>query len=364
MRIGIAGAGLCGRLLAWQLARQGHSVTLFDRDSGAGEQSAGLIAAAMLAPYSESLRAGNKVFQLGCRALRQWQGLLSLLCHDTGVKVELRHSGSIAVAHRADALELDDMSRRLQSLPAVDLQRPYWLSASELRAAEPELDNFERGLYLPGEGCLDNRALFAALGQAIDKAGGRWRRQQQVETVGAGFIRSGGASHRFDYVFDCRGFGAGPELKELRGVRGELLWVRATEVKLSRPVRLMHPRYQIYIAPKPDHFYVVGATEIESESLAPITVRSALELQSALYTLHTGFAEAEIVQASSQCRPAFEDNLPRIYQAEGLMRVNGLYRHGYLLGPTLVARALALFENRAADPGSGSLEEAIKVVPA
>ena len=33
MNIGIAGAGLMGRLLAWQLLRRGHRVTLFDRDS-------------------------------------------------------------------------------------------------------------------------------------------------------------------------------------------------------------------------------------------------------------------------------------------------------------------------------------------
>ena len=142
-------------------------------------------------------------------------------------------------------------------------------------------------------------------------------------------------------MIDARGLGAGQQVAGLRGVRGEILWVRAPEVALSRPVRLMHPRYQLYIAPKPDNLYAVGATQIESESLAPITVRSSLELLSALYSVQTGFAEATVVRSYANCRPAFADNLPRIEVCAGLMRINGLYRHGYLLAPAILGSPLA-----------------------
>jgi len=129
-------------------------------------------------------------------------------------------------------------------------------------------------------------------------------------------------------------------------VRGEVLWVHAPEVNLTRPVRLMHPRYQLYIAPKRDQVYVIGATQIESESMAPITVRSSLELQSALYSVHTGFAEATVLDAFANCRPGFMDNLPRIdcskrtNGAPGLLRVNGLFRNGYLLSPFMLDMSL------------------------
>jgi glycine oxidase len=46
VKIGIAGAGLVGRLMAWRLARQGHQVSLFDGDTRSGEASAGMTAAA------------------------------------------------------------------------------------------------------------------------------------------------------------------------------------------------------------------------------------------------------------------------------------------------------------------------------
>jgi glycine oxidase len=170
--------------------------------------------------------------------------------------------------------------------------------------------------------------------------GGEWRANTAVDSVDAEVIECGGELFEFDLAIDARGFGAKPQRHDLRGVRGEVLWVHAPEVNLSRPVRLMHPRYQLYIAPKRNHVYVIGATQIESESLAPITVRSCLELQSALYSIHTGFAEAAVIDAFASCRPAFLDNLPRIDKRPGFLSVNGLYRHGYLLSPLVLDLAL------------------------
>jgi len=126
--------------------------------------------------------------------------------------------------------------------------------------------------------------------------------------------------------------------------------------------RMMHPRYKIYIVPRGNGCegidleyckecklsqttgykrYIVGATEIESEDDSPISVRSNMELLSALYTVHPSFGEARVVNSETNCRPAFKDNLPRIENETGLTRINGLYRHGYLLAPAIVEKALA-----------------------
>ncbi len=77
---------------------------------------------------------------------------------------------------------------------------------------------------------------------------------------------------------DCRGLGAQSDLKQLRGVRGELIAVEARGVKLNRPIRLMHPRHPIYIVPRENNHFLVGATSIESDDMRPLTVQSALEL--------------------------------------------------------------------------------------
>ena len=119
----------------------------------------------------------------------------------------------------------------------------------------------------------------------------------------------------------------------------------APDVHLIRPIRLMHPRYQLYIAPKTKGFYVVGATEIESEDCGPMTVRSSMELLSAAYSVHPGFAEANIRQHVSQLRPAFSDNQAKILCQNGLIQVNGLYRHGFLIAPVVLSQVLEHVDN-------------------
>jgi glycine oxidase len=87
--------------------------------------------------------------------------------------------------------------------------------------------------------------------------------------------------------------------------------------------------------------FVIGATEIESEDLSPVSVRSALELLSTAYTVHSGFAEARILEIATQCRPTLPDNLPAIRcSAPRLLEVNGLYRHGYMIAPAVLDAAL------------------------
>jgi glycine oxidase len=127
---------------------------------------------------------------------------------------------------------------------------------------------------------------------------------------------------------------------------------------------LIHPRYPIYIAPKEDDMYVVGATEIESEDLSPTSVRSAMELLSAVYTVHSGFAEARILEMSTQCRPTLKDNLPEIRIAKpGLMLINGLYRHGFLIAPAVMDCAIELLRSSARDqsPASSTLAKRLNL---
>ena len=85
---------------------------------------------------------------------------------------------------------------------------------------------------------------------------------------------------------------------------------------------------------------MIGATSIESDDASGVSVRSALELLSAAYTLHPAFGEARILECAAQVRPAFADHRPHIRREGHLYYVNGLYRHGFLLAPAL-ARALA-----------------------
>ncbi len=333
----VLGAGLMGRLLACELARAGHAVDLYDASAQHVPASAAHVAAAMLAPLAESAVTELGVVRMGCHSLVRWPELIATL----GAPVYFQQQGTLVLWHRQDAAEatrfqqqLALTARSMPQLPAVEA-----LDSRAVAGLEPAIgERFAQGLYLPGEGQLDNRELLAAL----------LHRLQRLDV--ALHWDSPRSPADFDdhdgWLFDCRGLGARSDWSALRGVRGEVIRVYAPEVTLSRPTRLLHPRYPLYIAPKPGGVFVIGATEIESDDLSPASVRSTLELLSAAYTVHPGFAEARVIEMAAQCRPTLRDNLPALrWLGPRRLQVNGLYRHGYLIAPAMLDAVMQCVES-------------------
>ncbi|WP_323843782.1 glycine oxidase ThiO [Microbulbifer magnicolonia] len=337
-RIAIAGGGLMGRLLAWRLSLQGLAITLFEARDLSTPSGACWTAAGMISPLSELVHSQREIYELGTRSLALWSDWAEELEALSGRSVAFRNAGSLLVAHGQDKSELLQFQRELAGKLDGDIGlHVQSLNAAQLQQLEPALENFEQGLYLRAEGDIDNRRLLPVLLSVLRQQGVSLEERTPVE-CGSYRVESQERSMRFDCVIDCRGLGARAQVGGLRGVRGEMLVVETREVSLQRPVRLLHPRYQLYAVPRGDGRIVIGATEIESEDMSPISVRSAMELCSALYSLHPAFAEARIVESRVNCRPATMDNMPLIHSERGLVRVNGLYRHGYLLAPALAER--------------------------
>jgi glycine oxidase len=352
----VLGAGLMGRLMALTLAQAGCSVEVFDAGGPEADGAAARVAAAMLAPLAESAVAPPSVVRMGHHALTRWPQLLATLSQP----VFFQREGTLVLWHRQDAAEASRLARVLEhtreavpELPAMQA-----LDARGIEALEPSLGTrFAQALYLPQEGQLDNRALLAALNDALQHLPNvrlHWHSPRAPQDF------TPGTPGQPDWVIDCRGLGAKPQWHELRGVRGEVIRVHAPEVSLQRPTRLVHPRYPIYIAPKPGNVFVIGATEIESDDMSPASVRSTLELLSAAYTVHSGFAEARILEIATQCRPTLPDNLPAIRQtAPRVLQVNGLYRHGFMISPAVLDVAMELLRS-----GRSPLAERFALTPA
>ena len=341
LHIGIAGAGLAGRTLAWRLLRAGCRVTLFDSRTRDALDTASMTAAAMLSPLAELAVSDDAVFALGQRSMQLWPRWIDELAEGGGKPVYYRQLGTLVVAHAPDQSSLDHFTRLLQhKLPEACRVQVHMLNAAGLAEREPALaGRFNGGLFLEGEGQLANDQWMAALALEIDRLGVTWHEGRAVERVEEGRIVCAGESYAVDVAVDARGVGSQaqwPVDNPLRGVRGEVLRVECRGVALQRPVRLMHPRYALYVAPRPDHQFVVGATELESEDTGPVTLRSMLELGSALYSLHPAFGEARVLRLSAALRPALDDHRPSVVQRDGVWHINGLYRHGYLCAPAVV----------------------------
>jgi len=345
MHIGIAGAGLLGRLLALELSRRGNRVEVFDPASGpgpkaeSGTQAAAWTAAGMLSPVAELECADARVFGWGLRSLQLWPGIVQSM--DEPVALNLQ--GSLLLAHRGDAGAAQRVVALLQSRAGAPYQ-PEPLDGARLAALEPSVHGPALSWLLPSEGEIHTVQAMQALAAQGARQGVRWCWHSRVASVEAGSLQvdteHGSVRHRFDHVFDVRGTGARPELP-VRGVRGEVFWLHAPGVQLNRALRLMHPRHSVYIVPRPGDLVVVGASEIESEDRSPVSLRSTLELLSAAHSVIPGLAEARVVHSESNLRPTLPDNLPLLSQARGITRINGLYRHGWLIAPAIVEEALA-----------------------
>lgn len=332
MKAGIAGAGIMGRLLAFALKRAGWEVTLFDQDDGSADTSCSMTAVGLLTPIDELETADLIIYQLGHEALVNfWPQILNQLSEP----VYFKNNGTLILSHSQDQSELT----RLIQLFAAKLSNTsayQKVNAENIIKLEPELNKFSEGYYLAEEGHVDNQSLLKILRHDLTKQGVHWFLNQTITAVKPGKIILKDKTHDFDWVFDSRGLGAKALFNDLRGIRGEVIWLHAPDVALNRPVRLVHPRYSLYIVPRPNHVYLIGASVIESEDLSPISVRTALELLTAAFSLHAGFAEARIIKTAVNCRPVLANHLPRIKYCDGLIAVNGLYRHGYLIGPTIM----------------------------
>jgi glycine oxidase len=193
--------------------------------------------------------------------------------------------------------------------------------------------------FLAGEAHLDPVGVMAALFEGA--SGARWCFGASVDRLEPQRLHVAGAGWQgFDAVFDVRGVGARPDLP-VRGVRGETVWLHAPGLGLSRPLRLLHPRHRVYIVPRPGDQLVVGASQVESEDRSPVSLKSAVELMTAAHSVLPQLSEARIVRLDRNLRPALPDHEPRTEICGGLVRINGLFRHGWLLAPALVDDALA-----------------------
>ena len=311
--IAIIGAGITGLCSAYALLQDGHKVALYDPE-GFPADNASFMAGGMLAPYAEIEHMPAEWIQAGLDSIAFWAEFAET--HN----IDFHQNGSFLIAHPEDRHILERFERHLPQ------NKKTRASAEELEPALAE--NFPRGLHLHEEAHINPRPALHTLCDFL-KAQGATFIQEKAEPEKLAQI--------YDHVIDCRGMGAAWEDKELRGVKGEILIVRNPELTLTRPVRLMHPRYPLYIVPRPGHLFMIGATVIESSDNTGVSVRSGLELLSALYSLHASFGDAEIIEIKAGIRPAYPDNLPRIDidKKRRIIRCNGLFRHGFLLSPTI-----------------------------
>jgi glycine oxidase len=230
--VSVVGAGVAGAWAALLLAEAGHPVTVYEAGTPAMLGATSHWAGGMLAPDCESDGAEPVVVRLGRRSLELWRTHLP----DTPM------NGSLVVSHPRDAPDLERLSRQTSGHERIGGDR--------VGEIEPALaGRFRQGLFYPRKAT--------------------WSRDRPSPDCTSAFGRSAARSvsrrpARPDdldgTVVDCRGLGARDSDAGAARREGRDCADRDAEVALSRPVRLMHPRWPIYVIPRAGNRFLIGAS--------------------------------------------------------------------------------------------------------
>ncbi len=340
-RIAVIGAGIAGLGPAWQLARRGWDVEVFEAGTlGAGATSK---AGGMLAPTAEATYEEEELLALELESLHAYPRWIDELQSAADVDVDYRTEGTLIVAiDRDDAEALDrlhDYHQRL-GLTAERLDR------SQALELEPGLSpRIHRALRVTSDVQVDPAAMLNALAVAVTRQGGTIHEECPVEALDIddalrGLILKDGRRLPFDHVLLATGawtpqIGGIPEgvLPHVRPVRGQMLCLGLGDPPLLRHV-LRAP--DAYLIPKSDGRLLVGATMEERGFDPHPTAGGFMDLLVGAWEALPGVYDAPVLDTWVGFRPITLSNHPTLgpTDIEGLYLSVGHGRNGILLAPT------------------------------
>jgi len=348
--VAIVGAGVVGLGVAWRLAQSGANVTVFDR--GRAGSGASRAAAGMLAICAEAEPGEEALIALGRLSQSLWPAFADELEGASGLAVDLRREGTLAVA-----LTADDQARTGHHLAFQKSQKlpVEWISAAEARRREPHLAARLAGaVWSPEDHQVDNRKLVAALAVAAVRAGAIVHEQRGVSRItveddrAVGVLLEDGTDVHADVVVLAAGAwsrgieGLPAALRPpVRPVKGQLLALQMDPAAplLNHVVRSPN----IYMVPRRDGRLILGATVEEKGFDTAITAGGMLALLEAAWRLVPAIEELPIVETWAGHRPGSRDDAPILGPGpvDGLIYATGHHRNGILLAPVtadMVAR--------------------------
>lgn len=346
MKVIVVGGGVIGCAVAEKLQRDGHQVTLLERDRIAAHASGA--AAGLLAPYSEADEPGP-FHHLSVQSLALFDDLAARLERDTGIDVEFRRQDTLRLA--LDDAGLQTLVKRVEWQTAAGLT-PRLLNAAEALEAEPELGEVAGAAIFP-EAQVTPPRFVHALARSAAAAGADVREgapaMSLVERSGhIEGVRTFAGTLDADVVVLAAGPWS-PQLALTAGVdvpvrprRGQLIALEPPRALLRHLLTAGH----LYLVPKPAGELICGSTEEEAAFEAHATAAGARLLLDFAIRAVPALKDARVDRLWAALRPAPPGRLPLVgpSEREGLVLATGHNRNGILHAPLtaeIVARGLA-----------------------
>jgi D-amino-acid dehydrogenase len=334
----VIGGGLVGTACAYELVRDGHTVTVVDRRDVGRATDAG---AGILSPetYGGSVPSFLDLADLAGAHYRDLvRDLAELGAPDPRYDV----CGALRVGFREADDDLFEANAGEARLRHPGVLEP--LSVDDARRRFPPLGEIRHALFNPRGARVDGRAMVAAVEHAARALGVGWRagedarivvdgaRVRGVETpngsISCGLVVIAGGAWTTE-VAGAFGMRTG-----VRPVRGQIVHLRLDADTGRWPV--LQPIRSHYVVPWPEGRLALGAT-VEEAGFDPRPTAAGLRLLFAEgLRLCPGLGDATFVEVRVGLRPTSDDDLPVIGKLPGVDDVvvaSGHGANGLLLGP-------------------------------
>jgi len=355
----VAGAGLIGLAIAFELAERGAAVRVYDREEPA--RAASWAGAGMLAPYTERI-ANEAMLALCLASLDEYPRFVDRVAGRSGIDPHLKLDGVFYAAFGEPefaALRQHAVALRARGVPADLLDRAQALSSEPWLAA-----SLSGGFIRQNEGHVDNRRLGRALSAACRSRGVRIERSERLAlecdgrrvlgvVADRGFVAAGAV------VNACGAWAA-----QLPGVPRDcippVVPIKGQMLALAAPAGFVRRASWVpgaYLVPRDDGRLLIGATVEAAGFDQRVTGEGMHELLHAALVAAPSLGGFAVTEQWAGLRPGTPDELPVLGATalEGLFLAAGHYRNGILLAPAtarLIADAVETGDDSALRPFS------------
>ncbi len=345
----IAGGGIIGASLAFELARMRQSVLVLDRQEPAREAS--WAAAGTISPAPDRESSGITAF--GCESFRLYPAFVSAIEAATGEAAGFHPNGAIELFFDSDAEAVRD--QRCSQIREAGLNAES-ISVSEALRREPAINPSARAvLWISDEAYLDPRVLTRVTLSAAKRSGTEIRANAEVISL----ITTNGRCNGIlaaNTQTACAGnsgvrtaekieannvvIAAGWRSNEIGGAE---MWAPSSAVRgqmvgfgriAGAPKTILRCEHG-YLAPREDGRVVAGST-LEPGMLDKRPTATGLrKIFAVALEMAPALADAPVVETWAGLRPDSPDHLPIIgaTDIQGLFIATGHYRNGMLLAP-------------------------------
>lgn len=337
MKAIIVGGGIIGASVAWRLAKDGVSVTVFER--GRLGQEASWAAAGLIGPQVEAQEPGV-FFDLCMAGKNAFDGIVDRLTRESGIDPEYDEHGALYVAFdEAGAARLRSRARWQKSVGAIVDE----LSPAEALKLAPVLSpDIICALHMPTNRRTENRKLTMAYIRAAEKAGAAFRESTRVAEVitragrAAGVRFDDGSTEESDLVIDA----AGSWASEIRGLEQDKVRfypVRGQIICFEAPAGALGPSLfspDGILVPRRDGRLIAGSIFEDAGFNKSVTLSGIATITSAVAAMVPGLRTAALREVWAGLRPASDDQMPVLGESPtvpGAFYAAGHFRSGILL---------------------------------